>query len=108
MGRRAGYRITVKNQGSGAAKNVKVTAFVPDEYANVKGSGANREAVKPEGAKLFFPVVKEIPAGGSATFTIEVEGAKAGDARVRVELLADHTTKAMSEEQSTKVVDRAR
>ncbi len=108
VGRRAGYRITVKNQGSGAAKNVKVTAFVPDEYANVKGSGANREAVKPEGAKLFFPVVKEIPAGGSATFTIEVEGAKAGDARVRVELLADHTTKAMSEEQSTKVIDRAR
>lgn len=108
VGRRAGYRITVKNQGSGAAKNVKVTAVVPDEYANVKGSGANREAVKPEGNKLFFPVVKEIPAGGSATYTIEVEGAKAGDARMRVELLADHTTKAMSEEQSTKVVDRAR
>lgn len=108
VGKRAGYRITVKNQGTGPAKNVKVTAVVPDEYANVRGGGANREAVKPEGTKLFFPTVKEIPAGGSATFTIEVEGAKAGDARVRVELLADHTTKPMSEEQSTKVVDRAR
>jgi uncharacterized repeat protein (TIGR01451 family) len=108
VGRRAGYRITVKNQGNGPAKNVKVTAFLPDEYANVRGSGANREAVKPEGAKLYFPTVKEIPAGGTATFTLEVEGAKAGDARVRVELLADHTTKPMSDEQSTKVVDRAR
>lgn len=108
VGRRAGYRITVKNQGTGPAKNVKVTAIVPDEYANVKGSGANREAVKPEGNKLFFPPVKEVAPGGSATFTIEVEGAKAGDARVRVELLADHTTKPLSEEQSTKVVDKAR
>jgi uncharacterized repeat protein (TIGR01451 family) len=108
VGRRAAYRITVKNQGSGAAKNVKVTVIVPDEYANVKGGGANREAVKPEGSKLFFPAVKEIAAGGSATFTIEVEGAKAGDARLRAEVLADHITKPMTEEQSTKVVERAR
>lgn len=108
VGRRAAYRIMVKNQGSGAAKNVKVTAVVPEEYANVKGAGANREAVKPEGSKLFFPTVKEIPAGGSATFTIEVEGAKAGDARLRAEVLADHLTKPMTEEQSTKVVERAR
>jgi uncharacterized repeat protein (TIGR01451 family) len=108
VGKRAGYRITVKNQGTGAAKNVKVTAVVPEEYANVRGAGANREAVKPEGSKLFFPVVKEIPAGGSAVFTIDVEGAKAGDARMRCEVLADHTTKPLSEEQSTKVVERAK
>lgn len=107
VGRRAGYRVTVKNQGTGPAKNVKVTAVVPDEYANVRGT-ANGATVKPEGSKLFFPTVKEIPAGGSATFTFEVEGAKAGDARVRAEVLADHITKPLSEEQSTKVVDRAR
>ena len=107
VGRRAAYRVTVKNQGSGPAKNVKVTAIVPDEYANVRGT-ANGETVKPEGNKLFFPVVKEIAAGGSATFTFEVEGAKAGDARVRAEVVADHITKPISEEQSTKVVDKAR
>lgn len=107
VGRRAAYRVTVKNQGTGPAKNVKVTAIVPDEYANVRAT-ANGEAVKPEGNKLFFPPVKEVAAGGSATFTFEVEGAKAGDARVRAEVLADHITKPLSEEQSTKVVDRAK
>ncbi len=108
VGRRAGYRLTVKNQGSGAAKNVKVVAVLPDEYANVRGSGADREAVKPEGNKLIFPVVREIPAGGSVVFTFEVEGAKAGDARTRAEVLADHLTKPLVEEQSTKVVERGR
>ncbi|MCU0702923.1 MAG: hypothetical protein MUF18_02915 [Fimbriiglobus sp.] len=108
VGRRAGYRITVKNQGTGPAKNVRVTAIVPDEYANVKGLGPNREAVKPEGSKLIFPVVKELPAGASVVMTFEVEGAKAGDARTRAEVIADHTTKPMSEEQSTKVVERNR
>lgn len=108
VGRRAAYRVVVKNQGSGPAKNVKVTVILPDEYANVRGSTNTSSAIKPEGSKLYFPVVKEIPAGGSATFNVEVEGAKAGDARVRAEVLADSLTKPLSEEQSTKVVERGR
>ena len=108
VGRRAAYRVVVKNQGTGAAKNVKVTVVVPDEYANVRGSTPSGSAIKPEGSKLYFPPVKELPAGGSVTFMVEVEGAKAGDARVRAEVLADSLTKPLSEEQSTKVGERAR
>lgn len=108
VGRRAAYRVVVKNQGTGPAKNVKVTVIVPEEYANVRGTTASGGAIKPEGSKLYFPAVKEIPAGGSVTFGVEVEGAKAGDARVRAEVLADSLNKPLSEEQSTKVVERGR
>lgn len=108
VGRRAAYQVLVRNEGTGPAENVKVTVVVPDEFANVHGSGADREPVKPEGNKLYFPVLKEIPAGRTATFLVEVEGAKAGDARVRAEVLADSLTKPLSEEQSTKVIERGR
>jgi uncharacterized membrane protein len=106
VGRRAGYRVVVRNQGSGPARAVKVVVTLPDELANVTGTGANREVVKPEGNKLLFPTVNEIPANGSATFAVEVQGAKPGDARVRAEVSADYLTKPLSEEQSTRVVDR--
>jgi uncharacterized repeat protein (TIGR01451 family) len=106
VGRRAGYRVIVRNNGTGPAKGVKATVFLPDLYANVRGLGANREVIKPEGDRLVFPMVREIPANGTATFSFEVEGAKPGDARVRVEVLAEYLAKPLSEEQSTRVVDR--
>lgn len=106
VGRRAGYRVILKNTGSGPARNVKVVVFVPDEYANARGVGANREAVKPEGGKLIFPAVREVPANGTVAMQVEVEGAKAGDARVRAEVTADHLSKPLSEEQSTRVLER--
>ncbi len=108
VGRRAAYRVVLKNNGNAAAKNVRVTVTLPDEYANARGSAADREAVKPEGNKVIFPAIPSIPPGGSAVMMVEVEGAKAGDARVRAEAKADHLTKPLSEEQSTKVIERAR
>ena len=108
VGRRAGYRVTVKNQGTGPAKDVKVTVILPPEYSNAFGTGPNKEDVKPEGTKLYFPVIANIPANGSASFYVEVQGAQAGDARVRAEVLASYLTKPLSEEQSTRVVDKAK
>jgi hypothetical protein len=106
IGRRAGYRVIIRNKGNGPAKFVKATAYLPEEYANVKASGPNREAVKPEGSKLIFPVIREIPANGVVTLYIEVEGAKIGDARMRVEVQADYLAKPLSEEQTTRVLER--
>lgn len=106
VGRRGAYRVIVKNRGSGPARQVKVVVVVPEQYANARGQGANREEVTPEGDKLIFPVVKEIPANGVATFYVEVEGAAAGDARVRAEVSADYLAKPLVEEQATRVVER--
>jgi len=106
IGRKAGYRVVVKNKGNGPAKNVRLTVQIPEEYANVRGFGANRDEVRPEGSKIIFPAVREIPAGGTAIWTLEVEGAKLGDARVKAEVAADGVARPLSEEQSTKVIER--
>jgi len=106
VGRRAGYRVVIRNKGNGPAKGVKATVFIPEEFANVRATGPNREAIKPEGNKLIFPPIREIPVNGVLTLYFEVEGAKAGDARVRAEVLVDSLTKPLVEEQSTQVLER--
>lgn len=106
IGRRAGYRVIVRNRGTGPARAIFITVQIPDEYANVRGTGANREDVRPEGNILPFPVLKELAPGATATFYVEVEGAKVGDARVRAELKADYLTKPLRQEQAARVIDR--
>ena len=56
--------------------------------------------------KIAFPIIEELSPSQSATFTIEVEGALPGAARLRAEVRAPHLTHALSEEQSTRVIDR--
>lgn len=106
VGRRAGYRVVVRNRGSGPANDVKVTVFLPDEYANARGVGSDQVAVKPEGNKIIFPAVREIPANATVTMYVEVEGAKVGSAKVRAEVVSKDLAGPLSEEQSTRVVER--
>jgi Domain of unknown function DUF11 len=108
LGRRAGYRVVVKNKGNGPAKLVKIVVELPEEYANVKGYGPNQTTFTPEGSKLIYPVLKELPAGTSYTVSFEVEGTKAGQARVRAEVSATDLAKPLTEEQTTRVLDRGR
>ena len=108
LGRRAGYRVVVKNKGNGSAKQVKIVIDLPEEYANVRGIGANQTDIRPEGSKLIFPLLKELPANSSYTVTFEVEGAKPGNARVRAEVTAQDLAKPLTEEQTTRVTERGR
>lgn len=104
VGQRAGYKVIIRNRGTGPAKNVIASVDIPEEYANIKATGANKEAVRPEGNRVTFPTVLEIPAGGSATMYVEVEAAKAGDARVKAEVKADYLAQPLREEQATRIV----
>ena len=104
VGKRAGYKVIVRNRGTGPAKQVIVTVDVPEEFGNITATDANKKAVRPEGKRVIYPTVLEIPAGGSATMYLEVEAAKAGDARVKAEVKADYLTQPLREEQATRVV----
>ena len=104
VGRRAAYKVIVRNRGTGPAKQVIVTVDVPEEYANIKATGANKESVRPEGNRVTFPTILEIPPGGSATMLVEVEAAKAGDARVKAEVKASYLAQPLREEQATRVL----
>jgi hypothetical protein len=106
VGQRAAYRVVVKNRGTGPARQVRVSVEIPEEYANARGTGANREDVRPEGNLIPFPILRELAPGATATFGIEVEGAKVGDARMRAEVKADYLSVPLKEDQSTRVIER--
>lgn len=106
VGRRAQYRIRVTNKGSGPATDVTVSADIPDEYANARGTAANGGVVRTEGNKLTFPTIPELKAGESVTVTVDVEGAKPGTARLKAEAKAGYLSQPLQEEQATRVVGR--
>ena len=106
VGRRGQYRVRVRNLGTGPAKDVTVSAELPAEYANARGTGANGATVRTEGSKITFPTIPELPAGGTAVMMIDVEGAKVGTARVRAEVMASYLSQPLREEQASRVVGR--
>jgi uncharacterized membrane protein len=105
VGRRAAYKVTVKNRGTGAAKDIAVNIELPPQYANMTGKGAKGEDVRPDGSRLTFPTVSELQPNATLVFYFEVEGAQAGDARVRAEVKADYLAQPLREEQATRVIE---
>ena len=105
IGGKATYRITVRNRGTGPAKNVTVVAEASEELLPVRGSGPNRDNAKIVGREFVFPVIEEFAAGSIATFTVEVEATKAGDARMTARLQSGDIR--LKDEQATRIVTRS-
>jgi uncharacterized repeat protein (TIGR01451 family) len=95
------YRISVRNPGSTAASNVRITAHVPPEMELVRAGGAADH--RKDGARVVFEPVL-IPAGGEARFEVEAKAVRPADARFRVELTADPLTAGpVQQEESTTI-----
>ena len=103
VGRRATLKVTVRNRGSGPAKNVDVSATVSAEHAVLGGNGPSREAGRVDGDRVTFPPIAELPAGASAVFTVDLEAAKPGAARFQAEVRADHLSQPLRDEQAGRV-----
>lgn len=102
VGKRATFRMVVKNSGTVSARNVEVTAFAPPELKVVRATGAKDARIDAAG-KVSFPALDELRPGETAAFTVEVEAAQAGDARFRTEVRAAHLRSPLKDEQSTRV-----
>ncbi len=102
VGKRLTFQIRVKNQGTISARTIEVTGYVPAQLKAIRGSGSVEAQIDTTG-KVIFPAVDELQPGATLTFTVEVEGAQVGDTRFRAEVKAAHLTKALQEEQSTRV-----
>ena len=102
VGRRATYKVVVRNQGTVSARNVEVVAFAPPELKVVRAAGAKDGRTDAAG-KITFPVIEDLRPGEAATFMIEADAAQAGDARFRVEVRSAHLRTPLKEEQSTRV-----
>jgi uncharacterized repeat protein (TIGR01451 family) len=104
-GKRAAFRVRVRNTGTVSARNVEVTAFAPPELTVSRGTGPTDARVEGEG-KVTFGRLDELRPGQTVTYTVEVDAARPGDARFRAEVRAAHLTNPLKEEQAAQVVGR--
>jgi uncharacterized repeat protein (TIGR01451 family) len=102
IGKRLTFQIRLKNQGTVAARTIEVTGVVPAELRAIKGSGPVEGRIDSTG-RVTFPAVDELQPGATLTFTVEAEGAKAGDTRFHAEVKAAHLSKPLQEDQATRV-----
>jgi uncharacterized repeat protein (TIGR01451 family) len=95
------YRITVKNQGTGADRNIGVTATLPPELQFVTAEGPTQ--AKPEGQTIRLGTLESLAAGQSAVWRIEAKALRGGDVRLRVDLKSDSLSQPAMETEPTRL-----
>lgn len=96
------YVITVTNQGSADATNVRIVAEVQPEAEYVSSTGATQGSAV--GRTVTFAPLASIPPKGKAEWRVVVKGIKAGDTRFKVQLTTAQTeaTGPINESESTR------
>lgn len=97
IGETTTYTIRVTNQGTADLHNIKTTAEFDAETTPVSSPEG-----RVDGQKVTFPNVPVLAPKQAFTYTIRVRGAKEGDARNRVTIVADELTRPVVEEESTR------
>jgi uncharacterized repeat protein (TIGR01451 family) len=95
------YRVTVKNQGTGADTHVAITATLPPELEYVSASGPSEPKV--DGQTLTFTPLQALAAGQEAAWRIQAKATKVGDVRLKVQLKSDSLTTAATETEPTRL-----
>jgi len=95
------YRILVTNDGSSPVEKPQVMATLPPEMRFDSASGPTQHQ-HASGVVSFNPIESLVP-GQTATYMIEVTALRAGDARLRVELVASPGAVPLLYEESTNV-----
>jgi uncharacterized repeat protein (TIGR01451 family) len=92
VGAETGYVITVRNQGTVPATNIKVEALIPRELTllSAKGPVDNKlgKATR-EGQTLLYEPLRRLAPGAAVTFEVRVRAEKPGDVRFKVDVTAD-------------------
>jgi uncharacterized repeat protein (TIGR01451 family) len=83
------YEIRVVNQGTKAATNLQLVTLLPDEMKPIGAEGPARYVV--DGQRVLF------------AFKVKAQALRAGDVRVRVQLLTDGMRAPVTKEESTQV-----
>ncbi|HQO64988.1 MAG TPA: CARDB domain-containing protein, partial [Syntrophorhabdus sp.] len=94
------YIITVTNQGSAAANNIKIVATL-DGMSYVSDSGMTQGSAA--GETITFSPVSSLRAGQVAEWKLKAKGTKAGDLRFKVVMTSDELTTPVQETESTYV-----
>lgn len=102
IGAETSYVITVRNQGSAPAAHVVVKATVPAALALVRATGPGN--FRTDGATITFEPLTLRP-GAEARYQLDVRAVRAGEAKLRAELMSDALTsgKPVIEEENTTI-----
>ncbi len=101
VGSEGDYVIRVMNHGSGAAKNVQLTAIVPDALQVISKEGPTQAAQEKQ--TFTFAPLAVLAAGAEQTYKIHVRAVQAGEVKLVVELKADELNPPLHEEEPTTI-----
>ena len=101
VGGETSYEIHVVNQGSKAASNVRVAVFLPPEMKPLAAEGPSRHTI--ENGQVVFDGLAQLAPKADVTYRVRAQGLRAGDLRVRCQLLTDEMQSPVTKEESTRV-----
>lgn len=103
VGGKATYRVTVRNRGTGPARDVQITVEVPGELVAVRGRVATGRDATIEDGRIIFPPLPSLAAGAAVTVYADLEAVRPGSARVRAVVTGPDLPSPVREEQATRV-----
>jgi uncharacterized repeat protein (TIGR01451 family) len=95
------YVVTVTNQGSATATNVKIVCTLEDTMEFSSATGASRTAAAPGTKTLTFDPVATIAPKDKAEWRVNVKAINPGDVRFKIEMTADQLSRPVEETEST-------
>lgn len=95
------YKISVRNQGTAADKNVSVNVIFDDKIQPISGSGASPATVC--GRTVSFRPIPCVGPKQSLEFIVKAKSVAPGDSRVKAEIKSDALDTPVTEEESTHV-----
>ena len=101
VGAETSYEIRITNNGSKTATNVQLAALLPPELTEIKTDGPTKAQSK--GQQIVMEPIAELAPREEAVYRILVQGKKAGDHLIRVQLVSDEFSTPVTKEESTKV-----
>lgn len=93
------YTITVTNQGSATARNIKVVCDIPGEETYVSASGATNGSAA--GQKVTFAPLATLAPQATATFRVVVKANAAGNVRFKTSMTSAVFTQPIEETEAT-------
>ena len=89
------------NQGSKAAKNVRVGVYLPSELKAIGAEAPMHFAL--DASRVVFDAMPELAPKSAVTFKVRAQGVRPGDLRVRCQLMTDDMQTPVTREESTRV-----
>ena len=102
VGQEVNLRIVATNRGTRAASRVVVKLEIPEELEFVSAKGP--VDFKHEAGTLTFNPVESLQGRTELEFDLVLKSVKAGDARLRLEIASEQTTKPLTREEGIRIL----